>query len=37
MFKVVQPVARKLDEIGATRNANDQEDVLKMPALEVGR
>jgi len=37
MFKVVQPVARKLDAIGATRNANDQEDVLKMPALEVGR
>jgi protease-4 len=37
MLRVVQPVARQLDAIGATRDPNDQEDVLRMPVLEPGR
>jgi protease-4 len=37
MLRVVQPVAKQLDALSATRNAKDQDDVLKMPVLEVGR
>jgi protease-4 len=33
----VQPVARELDAVGITRKEKDQDEVLKMPALEVGR
>jgi protease IV len=33
----VQPVARELDAVGITRKEKNQDDVLKMPELEVGR
>ena len=33
----VQPVARELDAVGVTRKEKDQDDVLRMPSLEVGR
>jgi protease IV len=37
MVQEVQPVARELDAAGITRNNNDQDQVLRMPQLEVGR
>ncbi len=33
----VQPVARELNALGVARGAKDQDDVLKMPEVEVGR
>jgi protease-4 len=33
----VQPVARELDAVGITRREKDQDDVLRMPRLEVGK
>lgn len=33
----VQPVAREVEATGITRKENDQDDVLKMPEIEVGR
>ncbi|MBZ5658530.1 MAG: signal peptide peptidase SppA [Acidobacteriia bacterium] len=33
----VQPVARELNAVGITRKEEDQDDVLKMPEIEVGR
>jgi len=33
----VQPVARELDAAGITRKEKDQDEVLRMPALEIGR
>ena len=33
----VQPVARELDAVGITPKERDQDDVLRMPELEVGR
>jgi protease-4 len=33
----VQPVARELDAVGITRKEKDQDDVLQMPEIEVGR
>jgi protease-4 len=33
----VQPVARELNAVGIARKEEDQDDVLKMPEIEVGR
>jgi protease-4 len=33
----VQPVARELEAVGITRREADQDEVLRMPELEVGR
>jgi protease IV len=33
----VQPVARELDAAGITRNEKDQDEVLRMPEIEVGK
>ncbi len=37
ILQVVQPVARKLDAVGINRKDKDQDDVLRMPELEVER
>jgi protease IV len=37
MLRIVQPIAKQIDAIGVTHAAHDQEDVLRMPALEAGR
>lgn len=37
ILQVVQPVAREMDAVGMNRKNQDQDDVLRMPALEVGR
>lgn len=33
----IRPVARQLKAVGVTREAKDQDEVLKMPELEIGR
>jgi len=33
----VQPVARELNAAGISRKEKDQDDVLRMPELEVGK
>jgi protease-4 len=37
LIQSVQPVARRAEEVGITRKEHDQDDVLRMPALEVGK
>jgi len=37
ILQVVQPVAREMNKVGITRKDRDQDDVLRMPELEVGR
>src|SRR5262249_13648806 len=37
ILEVVQPVARQLNAAGITHKSQDQDDVLRMPDVEVGR
>ena len=37
VLQVVQPVARELNAVGINRKEKDQDEVLRMPDLEVGR
>jgi protease-4 len=37
VIQSVQPVARRAQEVGITRKESDQDDVLRMPAFEVGK